>query len=545
MELLEFTCTPAVATSSVVVTGTPTGVVEAPFVTAEVTRTANVCLTLASLNQQPEVHIRLRLRAASKPAGPIRIEGMPRETGALPGVLKIDVKPEEWIDNQCAVTISADATALRHAGVGEYRLVWDWHFANSNASDLQHFAASELLLFVTIGPPRPPWSPEITTAPDLVTPWPTALALACLWARGATTTRDAARMIAQQVIALGDAAPAVRLQYSAVRAPRYRGSIVMPMWFDCELFIADMNGPVPASPLGANCIELTAIIVSFANLLGCSLSCLIIDGPKCGVFSLNRVLPLGQQNDKYMRDFANHLIAVEPSTSGNLSDALVYDATQKISMEADPSMLPALWRAVDGLPLGMVTDGKGTGRYLPQLLAPQGLAQCTLTAVAPIRLRAPIRQEAMDACTMARIKRRAAELSAQTDALPPGAWLRPTVRMLNFAAGPTTQEDAPVRGPTLPPLPVKTVVHYRATAVDADPAYRIEHWSLRTAAAARGLMAELLGSSEIPMVPVDVTPGIAYRLPDGRMVLWLVGNTVAQISTLDARVVDLASISWS
>lgn len=538
------TCTSAANTSTVAVTHTPTGAV-VPFVRAEATKSAAVCLTLASLNQQPVVRIQLRLRAGSTPKDPIRLEGLPRQAGALPGVLTTEVQPEEWINDECVVNISADATALRQAGVGEHRLVWDWHFGNGDLADLQHFAVSELMLFVTIQAPGPPWSPVATEAQDLVTPWPKALTLACLWARGATKTRDAARMIAQQVIALGDAAPEVRLQYSAARPPRYRGSVVMPMWFDCERFIADVNDPTTALPLRVNCIELTAIIVSFANVLGCSLSCLIIDGPKCGSFSLNRVLPLGQQNDQHMRDFANHLVAVESPSSGKLSEALVYDATQKISMEVDPLVLPAMWRSVDGIRLGEVSDAKGTDRYLPQLLAPQDLAGCTLTAVPPVRLVAPLRQDAMDACTMSRIERINSALAAETPPLPPGAWLNPTSRILDFAASASILEPAPLRANTLPALPEKTVVHYRPRSVDAVDAYRVERWSFATPAAARGLMAELLATSEIPMRRVEATPGIAYRLPGDQMVLWLVGTAVARISALDARVIDLATITWT
>lgn len=546
MELIELSCTAATGHTRISIAKPPIGPLESPFVETAAGQQVMSCLTLSSLVNDPTVRVTLRLRASPAPQSAVRIEGLPRGSSLLGGVLQADVAPQDWRNGLATVSIPIDATALRAAGVGAHRMVWDWHFGTGTLADAALFAVSELIVFATLSSPNAPWTALEGASAELTPPWPSALMVACDWARGAATVREAARMITRRVIDLGGQLPQVpaRLRYAPPAKPRYKGSGEMPLWFDCELFIADLGGPPPQPSLRVNCVELTAVIATFSNLLGCALVPVIIDAPQCGVFRLNRLRPLGRTSGRYLTDFSNHLVAVEKGSASDLGDATVYDATALISPLADFTKDPPAWGKVDGLPLGRLSDPAGTGVYLPQLISAADAASCTLKETDPIRL-VSSRKEGFDSCTLTRMARVKTTLPQPT--LPDSPVLinplKPTWSTSNIVAGAPSVEPAIPRAPDMPVKPGAVSVTYRRTP-DGAPAVHVDQWGLNTAAQARDLMAEFLATSEIPLSPVATQQGVAYAGPGRQMVLWWIGRTVLALSSLNDEPVDLGLVSW-
>jgi len=117
--------------------------------------------------------------------------------------------------------------------------------------------------------------------------WQEVVELACKWASGAQSNDEATRLIAAAVFGLGNEPEATGLRYGGY--PQY----CLADTFDCAGFLRHLKGD-PSTGANVNCMDTSAIVSTFANVLGCSLlqaQCNRGD-PRTGVMLIGNVQPM-------------------------------------------------------------------------------------------------------------------------------------------------------------------------------------------------------------------------------------------------------------
>jgi hypothetical protein len=163
-----------------------------------------------------------------------------------------------------AAEIALSADAIVQTGVHAYVVEWEWQARVGTASE--SLGSSRHEMYVLAGSPTSPWASAEPAGPAEQIAWPSALRLATSWANGAQTTDDAAGRIVSTMFELGRATPP-KLKYAG-NSCTYVIFLGQPAVFLCHIFITELkNDPT----VGISCIDGSAVVTTFANLVGCAL----------------------------------------------------------------------------------------------------------------------------------------------------------------------------------------------------------------------------------------------------------------------------------
>ena len=150
------------------------------------------------------------------------------------------------------------------AGVTCHDDALEWQFRQDSRSQWCTFATTVHRVYLLLDRPGSPWSLRFAEADRWV--WTDALDVATVWAHGAQSVDAAAGLVTQSVYELGQR-PEDRggLRYASDLA-----QYVSRDRFFCSDFLAHLRG-APDWPSLVNCFDLSSIVSTFANAIGCEL----------------------------------------------------------------------------------------------------------------------------------------------------------------------------------------------------------------------------------------------------------------------------------
>jgi hypothetical protein len=157
-------------------------------------------------------------------------------------------------------------TAIWSAGIGVHDILWIWQYREKSSSSWIEFARSSHRIYTTLNLPQEPWvqKPFDSTTTHLV--WTDVLDRACKWAKGVLQEEDeASAAIVREVFALGPEF----LQFDKPNngSAHYSDD----RYFDCTALLLQLAREKSNGPL-VNCSDCAAIVGTFANALGSTLS---------------------------------------------------------------------------------------------------------------------------------------------------------------------------------------------------------------------------------------------------------------------------------
>lgn len=299
----------------------------------------------------------------------------------LSGVIPASASPSNVLGDIEPAEVSFDASglsglvplslngSLQNVPVGAYSVRWIWQCRHSPRDPWIDVAVTNHTIYLTLGPPTPPWTQGPFSPANLTLPWLEVLDVACRWAAGAQTLDECADRITRTVNALGRTV----VQYDCVGpgsallgSPHYT---VVPGIFDCTAFLERLRGGV-GNGWYVNCADCAAIVATFANVLGCDLW----ESKMGGVlpFPLNPTRAIGSsswQSACAVGAYAVHEVAWKAQCREGDE---VYDACVELDGDSDPTRPPH----TPLLPINMPFAIPGAAGYRDRLVAPPGLALC-------------------------------------------------------------------------------------------------------------------------------------------------------------------------
>ena len=223
----------------------------------------------------------------------IRLGPAPRSIGAVPQLtVKFDAAGRSQPTPCRAIVTSGKAINLDH-------VVWEWQFKRKR----RWFAMnkSEHDIAVTLAAPKAPWTKDVASA-DATLPWWEVLRLACGIAQGATTARSATTKVTEAVYRDWGG---TYFKYASIAGGYASNAGSEPTAFDCARFLRLLNGqPAPAE---LDCSEVATIVSTFAAILGCDVSQLVIhESLEC-----NPIRLVGTKDWELSFSFGLHEVAFE------------------------------------------------------------------------------------------------------------------------------------------------------------------------------------------------------------------------------------------
>ena len=499
------------------------------------------CFPRSALLTTPRVKLTCELHSNPAPTQPIWIRAEPRYEPHIFGAIDpIKVQPARWSGTYALVSASIGASKLRQAGVGHHRATWQWYWGYERDDINSRLGRSEHLLFVTVKPSTNPWT-RSAPAPDLqTTPWMTALRQACEWGRGAKTERQAAERIVQAFFALGVKGRGKKgFRYYPDGFRYLDAGLAHPRFFDLESFLADVASDQPDQIFQINCIEGATIAATFANLLGCSLDPCVIEAPSCeDSFLLNRIRPLGQKSDKFIREFTFHVVAADRARLANLRNARIFDTTMKIDSDKRPAKRPHKFVLATGMSLGSKRSLPGKAKYFPQLIDRTSLNGTSARRVAHAMVRKPDNQTCVEICPLTRFVKYLKELLL--DAGPPvlRAPAPDTPDIGGYARELIFSRRPGIPRVGLPRVPERTLSIYRG---QTGRMIQLDQWTDPDPFVNLFFMAELLAMSEVP--PVRIDPRVPlYTVPGAGTITAFVGGAVVRFASVGATQLNMVTV---
>lgn len=150
---------------------------------------------------------------------------------------------------------------LKELGIGVSNIEWLWQYCSASCQKWIDFATSAHRIYRVLDVPSCPWVQQQFEPQNIHLPWTEVLDYACVWASGAQTADEAARLVTHGVYDLGLAKV---LTYQ--KGNNYTGSR-----FDCTALLRRLRGEESRGP-AVNCTDCATIVSTFANALGCELS---------------------------------------------------------------------------------------------------------------------------------------------------------------------------------------------------------------------------------------------------------------------------------
>jgi hypothetical protein len=277
------------------------------------------------------------------------------------------------------VTFELKDVRIWDVGVGAHDVAWRWQYRLPPDGDWTGFDTSAHRIYTVLKTPEPPWQQQHYEPSNTLLPWADALDRACAWAAGAKDADAAAELVTRAANDLG----AGLLHYTGDN--QYTDS----RHFDCQAFLDRLGGKVGNGSC-VNCDDCAAIVYTFSNILGCSLTRMSIE-PVQGqaYFSLKPIIKIGIPGWRDTGKFVHHCVAAE----GHCRDEdEVFDACVQVSTVDEPkpqSRIPLL-------PANLRFGRAGESFYRSRLVLPEFEDKCRVDAAdcdplrpGPARLLAP------------------------------------------------------------------------------------------------------------------------------------------------------------
>jgi len=249
---------------------------------------------------------------------------------------------------------------VSHGRVGVSDIEWHWEYRIPPHHHWHHLTPTRHRFYTVLDMPTAPWDQAPFAAANTQMPWTAALDYACHWAQGAVSKDEAARLITQNIYALG---PAV-VEYDC---PGGGASHYSNPSFDCTGFLDRLKGGI-GNGVYVNCSDCATIVSSFANLLGCDLW----QSQMGYFFTLNPLLAIGSsvwQTACGWGSFSYHEVAWE---HGCTASDDVWDACLQVNGSPNPTGPPF----VPLLPCDLQFGNPGSLLYGDRLSPPPGRANC-------------------------------------------------------------------------------------------------------------------------------------------------------------------------
>jgi hypothetical protein len=181
------------------------------------------------------------------------------------------------------VTFALKGHRLLGATVGASWTGWDWQALVDGR--WWTFISTWHRVCVVPDLPRPPWCQSEPDPNGYQLPWADAMALACLWAAGATTVVEATQRIVEQI----NAHPKLGYSPDDAFTPVDPGTLVRS--FHLSYFLSELADPAydSGNRIGTDCHAAATAVATFASILGADIRALSIRD----AFDLNSVRMIG------------------------------------------------------------------------------------------------------------------------------------------------------------------------------------------------------------------------------------------------------------
>src|ERR1051325_197942 len=166
------------------------------------------------------------------------------------------------------VQLAVNSPRAAKDGIGVSDIVWRWQYS-TNSRDWIDFATTKHRIYVVLGVPTCPWQPLSPDSENTQLPWTEVLEHACNWAAGITDLDEAATRITQRLNRFGDEG---LLKYDNPNSGAVNFVYRKPFCFDCSSFLELLKTSSSIRGRAVNCDDCAAIVVSFANIVGCDLN---------------------------------------------------------------------------------------------------------------------------------------------------------------------------------------------------------------------------------------------------------------------------------
>ena len=263
-------------------------------------------------------------------------------------------------------TVELAGSDFVSSGVSRSLVVWTWEWAEQENGTYEPFETTTLRLYVTVREPVLPWTGGAVVGGEVI--WTEVLDWSCRWAAAARTRPAASAAISRRIHELG------HLGFTVSRASegfRWAGGSahLQGQAITCSDFLSLLSGETRRTKAHANCTDLAAIVLLFANALGCPLRVFRIAQPR-GPLLMNPVRLIGHDCKGTIRvmppgGFDYHDVAGRSRTG---TPAVVYDACVALDSDGNPEQPPAFWASPAGV------KRRGPGSYENRLLSPLGRA---------------------------------------------------------------------------------------------------------------------------------------------------------------------------
>lgn len=226
-------------------------------------------------------------------------------------------------------------------GVGVRDLTWRWHYSQPSTSKTwTEFAVTHHRIYTVLCRPTDPWKPGSSDESDTQVPWTDVLDYACRWAATTTNVDDGATQVTQRMIMLGHEGV---LHYDNPNSGAVNFTYERPFMFDCSDFLRLLSGQKNVQGRAVNCDDCAAVVVSFANILGCNLN----EG-RTGGFYPRRHLRIGSAGISGGK-FSHHTTAWK----GRCTESdQVFDACLQLNSARDKAQSPE-WFVPTNMIFGM------------------------------------------------------------------------------------------------------------------------------------------------------------------------------------------------
>lgn len=152
---------------------------------------------------------------------------------------------------------------IDRTAVGMYDCEWQWQYRLPHDATWRAFGVSRHRIYITLDIPYQPWQQTPYAYENTQLLWTDVLDYACRWANGARNKREAATAITLHVNEL--APEIITFDLPGGGSSHYTWSS-----FDCSAFLDRLGGGIGNGPY-VNASDCAAIVVTFANALGCDL----------------------------------------------------------------------------------------------------------------------------------------------------------------------------------------------------------------------------------------------------------------------------------
>ena len=499
------------------------------------------CVPLGILSVEA-LELTVVLESLPAPSARIWVEAT---AGAATGVFtqggRGHIDPGDWQGGRAECEIPVDASAFRALGISWRRAIWHWQWGRTGRAGAS-LGSSEHLVFSTADSPTFPWSGTTSPASTEARPWAGPLALACEWAAGATSTVQAAKRVA----ALENNLPPGTgddWRYDAGGRTYLNPGLGKPLWFFCAAFVSAVRDIDQTLPHRLSCYEAAAVVVTFANLLGCRLQPVVLGKTGCNDIRVNPIFPLGRSKQSGVT-FQVHVAAADAS-AGTPQTALMYDSVLKLDTDLRPDRSPHTFKFPRALPAGGTTSQMGTGRYLPQLILHADQASATFNPVTPSQIAMPTTTDLFDPCDLARWQMFRRQLTADV-----GMELRPNPTMYDIkgfraTSGTALPAPAPEARRGLPLVPPRRRTLYLPVNAE-DPGTRgmtliADFWT-GDRESTLSFMAELMATADRRPVRVEGQRGIVYSVSGGETLWILLDGATARLASVGPTSANLVQI---